>query len=189
MSLGIFFLDWGYDRIDAELNVSENTIGEPVLNRDTISLFRRTYNRSRFGRNAVESCISNVYSLQPLLDPELHKIGLCSGDCADTNLFIALILTRYYPKLLEFEFQGGRSINGDTLRYARIISDRYSYSCPDFAESAFVMPPLTRQPEYTVTESAGKQVIMSSEELKKQMLDEFHSDHVKMSFVGTLTPR
>ncbi len=175
-------LNRSYDRIDVELNACENAISEPALNCDTISLFRRTYNRSHFGRNAVESCISNVYRLQPLLDPELHKVGICSEDCPDPNLLMALILTRYYPRLLEFEFQGGRSIDGDTLRFARMISDRYPYYRPDHTESAFVMPPLTRQPEYASTESAGKQAVLSPEELKKQMLDEFHSDHVKTVF-------
>ena len=79
--------------------------------------------RNHFGKLTVEEYFSNKMALAPALDPDLHKLKLTTSECGDNYLLIALIIMRYCPKLLEFEFEGGRHFNPETLDEASRINE------------------------------------------------------------------
>ncbi len=89
----------------------------------THHLYRETRCRNHFGKAIVERYMSNVITMAPFLDYELNKIQLNSKSCRDKNLLIALIFVRYFPWLLDFKFDGGRSIDSGTIAEARRIND------------------------------------------------------------------
>lgn len=78
-----------------------------------------------FGKAAAEAYMSNTIHLSPLLDPELHRLQLTSGPCQDHDLLMALMFVRYAPDMLDFRFDGNRSISEKTIQYAREISARH----------------------------------------------------------------
>lgn len=88
-------------------------------------LYRESRSRNHFGKAAVESYLVNAIKLYPLLDPELHKIILNDDECNDKNLLISLIFARYCPKLLDFPFEGNRTIDKKTIEYAFKINEKY----------------------------------------------------------------
>lgn len=93
----------------------------------TLNLGRETQCRSHFGKNTVESYLRGSYKLNPLLDPQLHKLRLYDEVCSDTHLLMSVILTRFAPDLLEFGFDGNRSLDARTLLYAKELCCRYPY--------------------------------------------------------------
>ncbi|MCR5503217.1 MAG: hypothetical protein K6F53_09425 [Lachnospiraceae bacterium] len=112
----------GYDYINENYHVDADSVD------GTLALYKDTWNRSHFGKNAVESFFSNVYRLQPLIDPDLYRLKTNSPDCEDRDLLMALIFVRYCPGLLDYEIQGNRMINPETVSCAKEISDRYTRS-------------------------------------------------------------
>jgi len=89
-----------------------------------IYLYRDTRNRNHFGRGCIDDFFANVYNLEPLLDPELLKLKLCTSDCKDNNLLISVFYTRYCPELLDFRFQGNRHISKQTIEFAKEINKK-----------------------------------------------------------------
>ncbi len=109
-----------YRAADEKFGVQEeNSIRYPMY------LYRLTRCRHHFGKEAVERLRSNDYELTPLLDPDLWSLKLETADCQDWNLLMALIYVRYCPSLLNFRFEGGRSINPETIAYAQKLNERF----------------------------------------------------------------
>lgn len=96
--------------------------------------YRDVRNRLHFGKSAVETFFSNEISLNPLLDPQLHKFKLYTDECSDKNLLMALIFVRYCPELLDFEIEGGREIDARTIDYAQNINAKYPLVKRDLPE-------------------------------------------------------
>ena len=69
----------------------------------------------------MEAIPSNIVSLAPLLDTELQKLKLNLKECTYNKLLLFLIFTRYCPNLLNYKFEGKRSINADTIEFAKKI--------------------------------------------------------------------
>lgn len=88
-------------------------------------LYRLTRCRHHFGKEAVERLFSNDYELAPLLDPDIRSLKLETAECSDRNLLVALICVRYCPSLLDFRFEGGRSIRPETIDCARKINEAF----------------------------------------------------------------
>lgn len=59
------------------------------------------------------------------MDKELYKLNRFNENIEDDNLLITLIFTRYCPKLLDFKFEGRRSINKETIKFAKKINEKY----------------------------------------------------------------
>ncbi|MCC8064773.1 MAG: hypothetical protein LIO70_06805 [Clostridiales bacterium] len=97
----------------------ENSIRYPMY------LYRMTRCRHHFGTGLLERLFSNGYELTPLLDPDLWSLKLETADCQDWNLLMALIYVRYCPSLLNFRFEGGRSISSETIAYAQRLNERF----------------------------------------------------------------
>ena len=89
--------------------------------------YRETRCRNHFGKNTVENFLSNRIVLSPLLDPKLHRLKASSAFCEDPDFLIALILSRYAPELLGFEFEGGREISKETLAKADAVNLRFPF--------------------------------------------------------------
>lgn len=111
-----------YDALGHKFHIDEsNSIEYPIY------LYRENRCRSHFGKAAVEDFFSNQFTLQPLIDPDLRKIRLHEPECGDYNLLMAMIYVRYCPKLLDFKFEGNRSISKNTINFASQINEKFPY--------------------------------------------------------------
>lgn len=109
---------------------------KPDYNDGTLA-HRETWNRSHFGKNAVEMYLNNTYRLQPLIDPDLYRLVLDIGDTDDENLLLALIFVRYCSNLLNYRFQGGRKLSRSTITKAKQISDKFKFTKMQCENEAF----------------------------------------------------
>lgn len=105
----------------------------------TLYLYRETRCRNHFGKDVVENHFSNFMKHTPLLDPLIHRIKLSDSQCSDHNLLAAVILSRYNPALLDFPFEGGRSIAESTKQYARLLNQMYPYA-PEQVDAVKITP-------------------------------------------------
>lgn len=80
-----------------------------------------------FGRGSVEKFMINEFGLNPLTDPEINKIKRHDGICTDKNLLISIIYLRYFPKILDFDFEGDSEISDETIEYAKKINAKYPF--------------------------------------------------------------
>ncbi len=88
-------------------------------------LYREGRARYHFGKGSVENYLSGRIGLYPLLDPKLHQLQLNTDLCGDRNLLVAVIFTRFFPELLNYPFEGNRSIDHNTIAMARHINDLF----------------------------------------------------------------
>lgn len=93
----------------------------------TINIFRETYCRQHFGKVAIGQFFTNQFCFFPTLDIGLNKLKLSNNCCTDKNLLIAIIFTRYIKDILSFKFDSNRTINEDTIQYAKILNDKYPF--------------------------------------------------------------
>jgi hypothetical protein len=110
------------DKISEDFNVPHN-YGDLMMMH-----YKETRNRFHFGKLAAELYLNNVVTLMPLMDVDLHKLKRTTENCGDNSLLTALILVRYHPKLLDFEFQGGREIDKRVMEFAREINEKYPFT-------------------------------------------------------------
>lgn len=87
--------------------------------------YRDTRCRNHFGRACVEAMAANILTLTPLMDADLHRLRLTTGDCDDRNLLAAVIFERYAPQLVDVSFEGGRAIRQQTYAYAHELCERF----------------------------------------------------------------
>ncbi|MBE5847444.1 MAG: hypothetical protein E7300_07145 [Lachnospiraceae bacterium] len=159
----------------------------PYLEEDsaltTTALFRRTYNRSHFGRNCMESCISNVFRLEPIIDPDLYKVRLTTQECSDPNLLYTLILVRYSPKVLDYPFEGGRRLDPNTVAYAKELCRKHPYHADSGPRGkGFEMPPSIRQSLKAYAELPTMTPKADAETIKSGILEEFLSERTRITF-------
>ncbi|MBQ6099349.1 MAG: hypothetical protein IJL02_05745 [Methanobrevibacter sp.] len=115
------------DVINSGLKAVKNKfkIDEKNLREIPERMYKEIRCRHHFGKAMVESYFFNEFTLTPLIDSELYKLKLKTNECDDRNLLMALIYTRYCPKLLNFNFEGNREIDIDTLKYAKKLNEKY----------------------------------------------------------------
>ena len=89
--------------------------------------YNETRRNNHFGRGAVESYLSNTIYLTPLIDSNLCKLKTTSKECDDDNLLVILIFIRYCPELLDFEFEGNKKFNQETIEYAKRLNNKYPF--------------------------------------------------------------
>lgn len=120
-----------------------------------------------FGKAVAEAYMGNCIQLTPLMDPDLHRIRLTDSRCSDMNLLTALIYVRYCPDMLNFRFEGKRSIDEGTIQYAREINNRYP------------------RKENAVTEATafgGKERPIAFNEVGQRLTHDMVKDHLKKVF-------
>lgn len=81
--------------------------------------------RYHFGKGTSTFYCNGGVQLSPILDPLLRKVHYATSDFKDYNLLMALIHTRYQPKLLTFPFNAKKFIHPETLALAQQINDRF----------------------------------------------------------------
>ena len=91
----------------------------------TEKVYTDTTTRHHHGKEIVEYYLENNIALAPSLDPELHKLKFSTNDCDDNLLLMTVIFQRFCPKLLNFDFEGGRKIPESTIQFAKLINEKY----------------------------------------------------------------
>ena len=99
-------------------------------------LYKETRCRNHFGRMMAEGAASGIYYVSPLMDRDLHRLKLNFSGMSDKNALLALIFVRYCPELLDFPFEGGRSLDESTIRIARSVCERFVYEPNAFSEAS-----------------------------------------------------
>ena len=100
---------------------------EKVYNNDyeISSDFFSRVNQNHFGKKALEGFMANIYFLQPLIDPDLRKIKYnISGD--SSHDLISYIYLRFAKKLLDFPFQGNRTLNQNSIKKSELLNNKLS---------------------------------------------------------------
>lgn len=87
--------------------------------------YKETRSRLHYGKEAVESFFANEYFLNPFFDEDLYQLKLTTKYCNDKKLLFALIFARFCPKLLNFDYEGGRIINEITIKYAKELNKKF----------------------------------------------------------------
>ena len=160
-------LDGIYDYIGEYYGISPDP-------EDGILGHRETWNRSHFGKNAVESYLNNTYRLQPLIDPDLYRIIPDIGGSDDKNLLLALIFVRFCPELLEYEFQGGRKLDKDTIEQAKRISDKNRFVPRSGKECHFSISTEDHKLEEQIRDRGRKEGVKDL--VKRRLFRVFESD-------------
>ena len=88
-------------------------------------LYMNTRSPRHFGSMSSLVNLANIYRLQPLLDPDILRLNLVNDNCPDGAVFIATVFLRYCQKLLDFKFEGARSIDEKTIDYAKRINQMF----------------------------------------------------------------
>ena len=81
--------------------------------------------RNHFGKSALESFMANIYSIQPLMDPDIRKIKFKINGNSSHDL-IAYIYIKYAPDLIDFPIQGNRTINSESINRAKFLKGKFS---------------------------------------------------------------
>lgn len=92
-----------------------------------IAFYRETGSRNHFGKQNAEKYQANIIRITPLLDPDLQQLEISTEGCKDNSLLVALILDRYCPKMLEYPFEGGRSICQGTIDFVKEVNRKTPY--------------------------------------------------------------
>ena len=89
------------------------------------TLYSKILGRNHFGKSALESFMANIYFIRPLLDPEIRKIKFeINGN--EAHDLIAYIFIRYSPELIDFPFQGNRTLNSKSIKKAKTLKKNFS---------------------------------------------------------------
>lgn len=91
---------------------------------------REGQSKNHFGKSRVGNYISNVLSFYPLSDKIIRKINFNNQNCSDRKLLITVLLDRYCPDLLNFEVEGGRKFEPETIEYAKKINAKFPFTNP-----------------------------------------------------------
>ena len=91
-------------------------------------IYKDTRCRNHYGKSCIEEYLSNTFNLQPLLDPLLYKLLVEYNDSNDPYLLPAIIYDRYAPNLLDFEFEGRRSVGELNIRIAKEINKKFKFN-------------------------------------------------------------
>ena len=110
------------------LNKSVNLLKkEKIFNNDyeiSNCLYSKAVGKNHFGKAALEAYIANIYFIQPLMDPEIKKIKYdINGELSHD--FIAYIYIRFFRELINFPFQGNRTLNSESIKKAINLNNKY----------------------------------------------------------------
>ena len=103
------------------------------------NLYNKAIGRNHFGKTAFEGFISNFYSIQPLMDPDIQKIKFKINKESSNDL-IAYIYVRFAHDLINFPFQGNRSLELKSIEKAKKLNiNRIPYKIKsDYNQNFFI---------------------------------------------------
>ena len=87
-------------------------------------LYSKAYGRNHFGKSNVERFTSNIFTIQPLMDPDIRKIKLNMSEKYPHEL-IAFIYIRFGHDLINFPFQKKRKLNLKSIKIAKKLNNKY----------------------------------------------------------------
>ena len=90
----------------------------------TYDLYSIINDRNHFGKLGYESFMSNIYTIQPLLDPEIKRIKYDIKKGASHDL-IAYIFVRFARDLINFPFQGNRVLDLESVKKAEKLNNKF----------------------------------------------------------------
>lgn len=96
-------------------------------------LYKGTIARYHFGKACVEEFLVNTITPSLLMDKELLRIDIKDNNYdfnLDRKLLITVLLDRYCPDLLNFEVEGGRKFEPETIEYAKKINAKFPFKNP-----------------------------------------------------------
>lgn len=111
------FLDRGFERLKKIYPKSKDITGQMYYSETRI--------RIHYGMETTKTIHRNICAIYPLMDRIILKIREKDNQCKDPNLLPAIIYTRYCPKLMEFDIEGGRSIAPETIAYAHKLNQMF----------------------------------------------------------------
>ena len=85
------------------------------------NLYYKATGRNHFGKSALEDFIANIYTIQPLMDPDIKKIKFEINEESSEDL-IAYIYVRFAHNLINFPFQGNRSLKLKSIEKAENLN-------------------------------------------------------------------
>ena len=95
-------------------------------------MYKKARYRHHFGKASVENYLINRISLSPIIDPELNKLNVITNECDDELLLMIMILVRFCPSLLNYEIEGNRKFNQETVEYAKKINNKFPLVKKDY---------------------------------------------------------
>ena len=97
------------------------------------SLYDKCIGKYHFGKLSLERFTANIFTIQPLMDPDIKKIRFKISS-ESTHDLIAFIYVRFAHDLIYFPFQGKRILNLKSIKKAENLNKRYKQF---FAESGY----------------------------------------------------
>jgi hypothetical protein len=79
--------------------------------------------RHHFGKAALESFLANIYTLHPLIDPDIKQIKFDMNEKSYHDL-IAYIFVRFGNDLINIPFQGKRELNRASIKKAEKLNKK-----------------------------------------------------------------
>jgi hypothetical protein len=98
---------------------------EKTYNNDyeiSYDIYSKSVGRNHFGKSALENFMTNIYILQPLMDPDIKKIKFDVSHSTSHDL-IAYIYVRFAHDLIKFPFQGNRLLDLESIKKAEILNN------------------------------------------------------------------
>ena len=86
-------------------------------------LYSNGRTRNHYGKAVVEGFLSNIYLLQPLIDPDIKRIKFKINEKWSHDL-IAYIYTRFAHDLIYFPIQGNRILNLKSIQKAEKLNNK-----------------------------------------------------------------
>lgn len=114
--------------LDSNIDKFKRQFGEDIVKRNfNLVQYKEVRRNYHYSKANVEKYLANTVNLTPLTDVYLNQLITSNEHCEDSKLLIAVIFLRYCPKLLDFEFEGGRKIEERTIEYAKEINYRFPF--------------------------------------------------------------
>ena len=102
-------------------------------------LYTRIVDRNHFGKSAVEAFLSNVFTIQPIMDPDIKRIKYnVSGELSYD--LISYIYIRFAYNLINFPIEGNRTFNFESIKKAKNLNyKRFPYKIKsDYNKNFFI---------------------------------------------------
>lgn len=145
-----------------EIKNKYEKFGRNISDKDiSRTLYKEVRVRNHFGGRLAEQNQGGGIRLAPLSDSNLYKLALYNEKCKDKNLFMALYYVRYNMDLLEVPFSEGKTIDKETIEYAKEINKKYPYRKVNIKNTELI------------AEEEQKQVFKEIQEIDKEKFSEY----------------
>lgn len=121
--------------------------------------------RSHFGKHIVENFLTNVFCLNPLMDPVLQRVR------TDDDTLLCTIYERYLSEINDIKFEGGRKLKSECIDKAQQITKLFPYQANSRMNGAEVIDGTAIHP---------KRAEQSPVSPRQKMIDIYYSGKIKL---------